>query len=80
MEDQKPSDSNFLKLNAKTVINKHHIRWIKEYDQCYRVCSKTNGCGLIFHNDTLKVCPNDPGYEFIKRLFTSSSSVQEVDQ
>jgi len=61
-------NNNFAKLTPTETVNVKRIRWIKLHENCYHVCTKTDGCNL---GTSIQVCNNDPGFNFIQRLFES---------
>lgn len=46
--------NSYLKSDNNKIINEKYIRWIKKYDECLYVCTKSGGCDL--NGDTHKIC------------------------
>lgn len=38
------STNDFIKFNNNIIINKKHIRWVRLYNDCIKICTKQNGC------------------------------------
>lgn len=49
----KKNKISYLKISEKTLINEAHIHWIKRYNNCLEICTKSTGCGL---HDTHTFC------------------------
>jgi len=63
--------SFYLKTDDNKVINQKYIRWVKKMDDCFKVCTKADGCD---EKDTHKICRfNNPySYDKLNDLFTNS--------
>jgi len=59
---------NFIKTGENKFINKNFIRWIKQVDDCYHICTKSNGC--TGNGDTHTVCKKTfpTSFENIEKL------------
>ncbi len=49
------NQSSFIKTDDGKVINEKHIRWIKKIGDCLEVCTKSNGCSIVY-GDTHRIC------------------------
>jgi len=54
-----------MKIDSETWINPEKIRWIKERDACYYICTKSKGCVTNgFMHNTHSVCKSSNSVEF----------------
>ncbi len=65
-------ETNYIKTDNNTVINKKTIRWIHKMSDCLEVCTKQTGCSLDRRRgDTHIICKlNSPdSYNKLNSLF-----------
>lgn len=58
---------NYIKTDENKYVNPKFIHWVKHVDECYNVCTKSNGCAM---NNTHKICKlnNPTSYNKINEL------------
>jgi hypothetical protein len=49
------NQKSYIKTDNDIIINENYISWIKKINNCLHVCTKANGCNIIF-GDTHKIC------------------------
>jgi len=47
------TQNSYLKTDDNKIINEKYIRWVKKINNCFEVCTKSNGCTSV---DTHKIC------------------------
>lgn len=67
-------EPKFIKTDDNKIINMSYIRWIKELNECMKICSKMNGCDIVYYENTHTVCKiNSPNsYNKLKKYFEES--------
>jgi len=48
--------AEYIKVEGNKYVNPKFIRWIHQTNECYKICSKSDGCAS---NQTLRVCKFD---------------------
>jgi hypothetical protein len=48
--------AEYIKTEENKYVNLKFIRWIHQTNECYKICSKTDGCSS---NQTHRVCKFD---------------------
>lgn len=42
----------YIKTDDNKIINEKHIRWVKKFDDCLEVCTRSKGCGIKYGGGT----------------------------
>jgi hypothetical protein len=63
-------DNVFIKSDDNKFVNVKYIRWVKKMNDCFEVCSKSNGC--VIKDQTHQVCRlnNPDSYKKIMDLIS----------
>jgi hypothetical protein len=56
-------NDNYIKADGNIYLNHKFIRWIKQVDECYNVCTKSDGCST---DNTHKICKINNPTSYIK--------------
>lgn len=59
----------YLKTDDNKIVNKTHIRWVKQMSECLEVCIRSNGC--TGDRDTHRICKlyNPDSYNALHKHF-----------
>ncbi len=52
-------------VSDNQYINANFIRWFKEVNGCFYVCSQMNGCSDA---NTVKVCKDSPSFNYFRSI------------
>lgn len=65
------SNPQYLKTDKNQIINETAIRWVLKVDECMKICTRANGCGV--DSNTHNVCKNitPRTYNYLNRFFPS---------
>ena len=66
---EKPFSGNkFIQIDDGRMVNEDRILWVRQMEECMRVCAKPHGCALL---EAYSVCKNKrpESYERLLQLF-----------
>jgi hypothetical protein len=46
-------ENRYLKTDDNKIVNEKYIRWVEKMNECFRVCTKSDGCSSY---NTHKIC------------------------
>jgi hypothetical protein len=47
-------ETQYIQTDNNTFINKTHIKWVKQMNECMDMCVKNDGCREVY--DTHRIC------------------------